>query len=103
MMESEKVFDCPPVGAASDCALCPTDVKRQCIPNGEITVTMEHCAECPAVSMCDAHITDGAWKHRKGQRHCKVVRENRSDSQIIDADETNSALVMVAKLRGRSA
>ena len=101
-----KPFDCPPAGAASDCALCPAEVKQQCVPKeikGEITVTMEHCSECPAVSMCDAHITDGAWKHRKGQRHCKVVRENRSDSQIIDADETNSALVMVAKLRGRSA
>lgn len=31
--ENKKVlFDCPPVGAASDCALCPAEVKRRCIP-----------------------------------------------------------------------
>ena len=25
-------FDCPPIGARTDCALCPADVKRRCIP-----------------------------------------------------------------------
>jgi hypothetical protein len=27
-----KPFDCPPSGAASDCALCPAETKRRCIP-----------------------------------------------------------------------
>ena len=25
-------FDCPSVGAKTDCALCPAEIKRRCIP-----------------------------------------------------------------------
>lgn len=26
-----RIFDCPPIGARTDCALCPAEVKHRCI------------------------------------------------------------------------
>jgi len=38
----------------------------------ENLVTLADCAKCPIVSICDAHITGGEWKHRAGVNPCKV-------------------------------
>ena len=35
--------------------------------------TLADCARCPLVSLCDAHITNGEWKHRSGVNPCKVI------------------------------
>jgi hypothetical protein len=35
--------------------------------------TLTKCSACPAVSICDAHITGGTWPHAKGISPCKVV------------------------------
>ena len=35
--------------------------------------TLEDCVKCPAHAYCDAHITDGTWKHREGPNPCRVV------------------------------
>jgi hypothetical protein len=48
----------------------------------EKIVTMKDCAGCDAVSMCDAHVTGGPWKHRGGPNPCRFVRD-----EIIDADD----------------
>jgi len=30
-------------------------------------------AECEAIGMCDAHNSDGSWRHRDGPNPCKVI------------------------------
>jgi hypothetical protein len=35
--------------------------------------SLEDCAQCPVVSKCSAHITDGEWNPRQGVSPCKVV------------------------------
>lgn len=40
--------------------------------------TLNDCAACKMVSKCDAHVSNGEWKHRK--------------STLIDAETANAAL-----------
>jgi len=34
--------------------------------------TLSDCAACKKLSICDAHISGGVWKHRKGTDPCEV-------------------------------
>ncbi|HUW85522.1 MAG TPA: hypothetical protein VMV55_01465 [Methanoregula sp.] len=38
--------------------------------------TMADCAKCPVMTICDAHISNGTWKHKAGVDPCEV----RNDS-----------------------
>ena len=41
----------------------------------EIIKTLKDCAGCLCVSICNAHITGGTWKHRGGINPCRVRPE----------------------------
>ena len=47
----------------------------------EHVVTLADCARCPLVSICDAHITGGEWKHRKGVNPCTIRQSNQDGEQ----------------------
>ena len=49
--------------------------------------TLADCAGCGVVSLCDAHVSNGEWKHRKGVDPCEVRL-----SPLIDAELANKAL-----------
>jgi hypothetical protein len=35
--------------------------------------TLQDCAGCDFLRICDAHTCEGSWKHRAGKYPCKVV------------------------------
>ena len=59
----------------------------------EIIKTLKDCAGCLCVSICNAHITGGTWKHRGGINPCRVRPEiteepiSRPCAPVIDADQ----------------
>jgi hypothetical protein len=44
--------------------------------------TLSDCAQCPALKICDAHITGGVHKHREGMDPCEVSLADRMQSRI---------------------
>jgi hypothetical protein len=48
----------------------------------ERVVTLADCARCPLVSMCDAHITDGEWKHCAGVNPCVIVTRDDAAARL---------------------
>ena len=39
-----------------------------------VVKTLEDCINCEVVSICDAHVTNGKWKHKKGVIPCEVEK-----------------------------
>jgi hypothetical protein len=54
------------------------------------TKTLSDCAQCPHLVNCDAHITGGNHKHQEEPARC---------SPIIDAEKSNEALQLLARIR----
>jgi hypothetical protein len=54
------------------------------------TKTLSDCAQCPRLVNCDAHITGGVHKHQEEPDHC---------APIIDAEKSNEALQLLARIR----
>jgi hypothetical protein len=54
------------------------------------TKTLSDCAQCPHLVNCDAHITGGIHKHQEEPTRC---------SPIIDAEKSNEALQLLARIR----
>lgn len=36
--------------------------------------TLNDCIVCNFINICDAHVPNGEWKHRKGPKPCVVVK-----------------------------
>lgn len=86
--ERPTIIECPPDAAKADCQGCEImDACKADIRAGQARKTLRDCARCDVVSRCDAHITGGSWHHRQGCR------------PIIDAEEANKALALVAVVR----
>jgi hypothetical protein len=54
------------------------------------TKTLFDCAQCPHLVNCDAHITGGIHKHGEEPACC---------APIIDAEKSNNALQLLARIR----
>lgn len=44
--------------------------------------TLSDCAQCPALKICDAHLTGGIHKHQEGADPCQVSLLDRMQSRI---------------------
>jgi hypothetical protein len=59
----------------------------------EILKTEKDCTRCGCLSICDAHVTGGTWKHREGKNPCRFRPEitevpiQPACAPVIDADE----------------
>jgi hypothetical protein len=43
--------------------------------------TLKDCICCNVVSICDAHVIDGKWKHRLGVSPCDVNKGSEHASE----------------------
>jgi hypothetical protein len=41
--------------------------------------TAEDCAQCSNIKICDAHMTDGQWKHKEGIDPCIFVDKSEAN------------------------
>jgi hypothetical protein len=46
--------------------------------------TLKDCAKCDMISRCDAHVTNGEWKHSAGIDPCELTIECPPDAALRD-------------------
>jgi hypothetical protein len=68
----DKMIECPPDAALRDCRGCKImDACKADIREMQGRKTIEDCARCDVLKLCDAHGGSG-WHHAQGVKPCKV-------------------------------